>query len=598
MNLNPHLPEERDLPASHMQARQEHLVSEIARDIEQSGAGRLGRVRVWAERLPGRHPWMGWSRLRRPVVGAGGLLGTAAVVLIVLGAAGVFGAGGARIADHVAAILPDEKVDGYVALVPRVLRSGERASFGVSLLKGERPVSGTVRVAVLRKTTLVAEGKARIVGKGTVQVQVPRVAPGEYQVTVQGAGFSDSAAVQVQEGTLVFLETDKPIYKPGQTIQMRVLAMDSELKPVPTEATVEVQDAKAIKVFKRTVQTDEFGMTTLELPLSQEPNLGVWKLKATAGGSSNELDVRVEEYVLPKYGVTVDLAKEWFLVDEPISGHVKAEYSFGRPVSGELRVKASRYVGQWQEFATFTAPIDGEGDFRLDPAQYVAGVPEAGGQGNVTLDVSVVEKSTGYEEKSTELVTVAAAPVNIRLIPEGSAFKPGLPFGFLVVTETPDGQPVEAAVALETTFFDENYNEVGRDSRRVETSRGTALLRLLAPDERRPHVGPGDVGSRRGVQGDHRRLLALGQLRVRGAAGGGRPLRRRHGEVPRRVHERGHHLLLRGGLAGPRDLQRQRRAGHLDPGHPGHGPVGPPPGLPDPAQQRGGRRQPALRGRG
>ena len=111
----------------------------------------------------------------------------------------------------------------------------------------------------------------------------------------------------------------------------------------------------------------------------------------------------------------------------------------------------------------------------------MAGVPEAGGQGNVTLDVSVVEKSTGYEEKSTELVTVAAAPVNIRLIPEGSAFKPGLPFGFLVVTETPDGQPVEAEVALETTFFDENYNEVGRDSRRVETSRGTAQLRILAP---------------------------------------------------------------------------------------------------------------------
>ena len=73
-------------------------------------------------------------------------------------------------------------------------------------------------------------------------------------MTVQGAGFSDSADVQVQQGTLVFLETDKPIYKPGQTIQMRVLALDSELKPVPTEATVEVQDAKAIKVFKQTVR--------------------------------------------------------------------------------------------------------------------------------------------------------------------------------------------------------------------------------------------------------------------------------------------------------------------------------------------------------
>ncbi|MCJ7797264.1 MAG: hypothetical protein MUQ56_10950, partial [Thermoleophilia bacterium] len=133
MNLNPHLPEERDLPAARMQARQEHLVSEITRDIEQSRAGRRGRARVWAERLAGRRPWAGWPRLRRPIVGAGVLLGTAAVVLIALGAAGVFGTGETRVVDHVAAIRPAEKVDGYVALVPRVLRSGERASFGVSL---------------------------------------------------------------------------------------------------------------------------------------------------------------------------------------------------------------------------------------------------------------------------------------------------------------------------------------------------------------------------------------------------------------------------------------------------------------------------------
>lgn len=482
MNCNPQLPEERDLPAARMRARREHLVSEIGRDLERgsASAGRLsspaaGSRRWWA-------PWAASPSSRRPVFGAGVALGALGVVLLVLGAAGVFGVGGTRVANHVAAIFPDETVDGYVALVPRVLRSGETASFGVSLLKGERPVNGTVRVALLKQTKVVAEGKARILGKGTVEVQVPRVAPGEYQVTVRGAGFSDSAAVQIQEGTLVFLETDKPIYKPGQTIRMRVLAIDSDLKPVPTEVTVEVQDAKAVKVFRRTVQTDEFGMTTLELPLSQEPNLGVWKLKAVAAGSSNELDVRVEEYVLPKYGVTVDLAKNWFLVDEPISGHVKAEYSFGRPVNGELRVKASRYVGAREEFATFTAPIDGEGDFRLDPARYVAGVPEAGGQGNVRLDVWVVEKSTGYEEKSTELVTVAAAPVNIRLIPEGSAFKPGLPFAFVVVTETPDGQPVEAAVEVETTFFDKDYTEVGRDRRPVETQRGTALLQLLPPD--------------------------------------------------------------------------------------------------------------------
>ena len=110
---------------------------------------------------------------------------------------------------------------------------------------------------------------------------------------------------------------------------------------------------------------------------------------------------------------------------------------------------ASRYVGEWEEYATYTAPIDGEGDFTIEPAGYVAGVPEAGGLGNVRLDITVVEKATGYEQTTTELITVADSPVNLQLIPESTAFKPALPFGFVLVTETPGGEPVEAQVTVE-----------------------------------------------------------------------------------------------------------------------------------------------------
>lgn len=373
------------------------------------------------------------------------------------------------------------EVDGYVALVPRVLRAGETESVSLSLFHGDRLTTATVQVALRQKDQPVLRTSARIKGKGTIELQVPQVAKGDYEIVVNGPGFTDNAKVQVQQGTLLFLETDKPIYKPGQTILMRLVALNSELRPVPSEATIEVQDAKAIKVFKQAVTTDEFGMATLELPLSSEPNLGVWKVSARAGDTSTEVDVRVEEYVLPKYEIRVDLPKQWFLVDEPITGHVTAEYSFGKPVRGELQVKASRYVGVWEEFATFTAAIDSEADFQVQAAGFVAGVPEAGGLGNVTLDVTVVERATGYEEKTTELVTVAAAPVNVQIIPESPVFKPSLPFNLLLVTETPDGEPVEASVRVDVAYQDENYDQVGQDQQGVETKRGTALLRVTPP---------------------------------------------------------------------------------------------------------------------
>ncbi|OFW57221.1 MAG: hypothetical protein A2133_06865 [Actinobacteria bacterium RBG_16_64_13] len=374
-----------------------------------------------------------------------------------------------------------DKVDGYVALIPSVLRSGETASFSFTLTDGQKPAKSHVTVAVLNEGKTIAQGAADVDGTGTVSFDIPAVAAGEYDVKVAGAGFSDTTPVQIQAGTLLFLETDKPIYKPGQTIQVRLVALDSELKPVQTQATLEIQDAKGIKIFKQSLTADEYGTVTTQLPLSTEPNLGVWKLSAFAGDASTQLDVRVEEYVLPKYEVKAELTKDWFLVNETITGHVTAKYSYGRAVSGELKVKASRYVGEWEEYATYTARIDGEGSFTIDAAGYVAGVPEAGGLGNVRLDVTVVEKATGYEQTTTELITVAESPVVLQVIPESASFKPTLPFSALVSTETPGGDPVEAEVTLEISYMTEDFGDAGHETRKAETKRGVALVQLTPP---------------------------------------------------------------------------------------------------------------------
>lgn len=373
-------------------------------------------------------------------------------------------------------------VDGYVALVPRVLRAGETESVSLSLFSGTHLADGDVQIRLRQGDKLFVQQTAHIEGKGAVEVDIPPLDKGDYEIVVEGPGFKDVAKVQVQAGTILFVETDKPIYKPGQTILIRAVALNSELKPVAAPAAVEVQDAKGTKIFKQEVATDEFGMATLELPLSNEPNLGVWKIRAQSGDTSTELDMRVEEYVLPKYEVAVEMPKQWFLVDEAIEGHVSARYSFGKQVNGELKITATRYVGIWEEFATFTTPInDGEADFEIQAAGYVAGVPEAGGLGNVTLEVAVVEKNTGYEEKTTQLVTVAAAPVNIQIIPESPVFKPTLPFNLLLVSETPDGQPVESDVTVDVTYYDENFTQVADDHKQIETKRGTAILSLDPP---------------------------------------------------------------------------------------------------------------------
>ena len=379
-------------------------------------------------------------------------------------------------------VLP-ENVDGYLALAPAQLRSGQLEGISVSLFQGQHPAKGDVEVALMRGGNPVAKAQEVIEGSGTVSIQLPRVSPGRYAISVSGKGFRHVAQVQVVDTKALFLETDKPIYKPGQNIHIRVLLLDAELKPLSGEVTIEMQDAKGIKVFKQQATSDDFGMVNLEMPLSTEPNLGVWKLTARSGDQTTQIDVRVEEYVLPKYEVTVETSKDWVLANEPVKGTVSAEYSFGKPVRGEVEIVASRYVGVWEEFATFTQEIDGSGSFELPAVGYVSGVPASGGQGNLTLNITVREKSTGYVESTTRLLTVAESPLKLQVIPEGLAFKPSLPFSFLVVTETPGNEPVDREVSVAVDYWGEDLQSLGRRTHRITTDRGKALLQIDPPED-------------------------------------------------------------------------------------------------------------------
>ena len=374
---------------------------------------------------------------------------------------------------------------GYLAIAPRTFRAGQREMVSVSLFKDRQPTTGTVQLAIVKDGRPVAQALAQIQGRGDVPVDVPaKAAEGDYQLQFAAGSFQDQSPVRVEDGTLLFLESDKPIYKPGQTIHFRVLTLDPQLRPVATPATVDLSDAKGLKVYKKDVQTDEYGMATLDVPLSTEPNLGVWKATARAGKRTAQLDVRVERYVLPKYEVEVSLPKDWVLASEQIAGSVSAEYSYGKPVQGEVQIKAMRYVGTWQEYASVSPQLDagGKAEFKLPPAQYVAGVPGSGGMGNVSLEVTVREKSTGYEEKTSKLLTVAATPTVLRVIPESVSFKPGLPLSLLILAETPDGKPVDANVRLDLAYTKGDFNRT-RETQQVAVKGGKALLKVTPPSD-------------------------------------------------------------------------------------------------------------------
>ena len=377
--------------------------------------------------------------------------------------------------------------DEYLLLVPKMMFSGGESSVTMSAFLEEESVSRCVEYTLTDaagEVVPLVKASTSDTGNAVAKFNVPDIEEGSYTLTAtpEGADSSFTTTIQVVRNNPIFIETDKPIYKPGQTIHVRLLCLNNNLVPLVQDTTVEISDAKGVKIFKDELTTNEYGVAYFDLPLASELNLGTWKVKATSGTSMSEVDIRVEKYVLPKFDLELSTEKNWFLVDDPIKGTVSAEYFFGKDVEGEVEIEAMRYVGVWEEYATYSGDLeDGSLEFELDPVEYVAGTYGASGQGSVMLNVTVTDTG-GNSEETTELLTIAQDPVVLQMIPESDSIKPGMPLQVLIVTKDPGGQPLEQEVTVSADFYDDRYERTTQKET-VTTDNGVALLTFAIPED-------------------------------------------------------------------------------------------------------------------
>ena len=374
-------------------------------------------------------------------------------------------------------------------LAPQVMFTNGESAITIAAEHKGQPVEQSISFTLVDEEGGKTELTKCSTGNGghvVATFDVPVTEQGTYTLIAQPAG-SDAefkGSVRIVNSSALFLETDKPIYKPGQTIHGRVLSLNNKMIPIPGECIIEISDAKGIKIFKETLTTNEYGVASFDMPLANELNLGTWKAIANIGESTTQLDLRIEKYVLPKFEVNVSTPRNWFLVDEKITGTVDAAYFFGKPVEGQVTITASRYVGIWEEYATYDADlVDGSIEFDLPKAGYVSGTHGAGGMGSLMLNISVTDTGD-HTEITTTLLKIADSSTVLQLIPESSLIKPGMPFNILIVTETPDGEPLDREVEVDIDFIDEDYNS-NKETKTVNTANGVALVTFQVPDDTR-----------------------------------------------------------------------------------------------------------------
>jgi 5-hydroxyisourate hydrolase-like protein (transthyretin family) len=302
----------------------------------------------------------------------------------------------------------------------------------------------------------VYEGKTDADGVAEARFRVPDLPAGKYRLEVTTRSLLGeeklTRTVKVKTSPRVLLTSDKPLYQPGQTMHLRALALRAiDLRPAGNAAlTLEVEDGRGNKVFKRPLRTSEHGIAHADFELADEVNEGDYRLRAVLGEYQAEKSVTVRRYVLPKFRATLKADKTFYLPRETVRGELQADYFFGKPVAGaKVKVVASTFDVAFKEFQVWEGKTDERGHvkFEVNLPRYFVGLPLRKGDALVRLEAKVTD-TADHAEVVSRTWPVSAQAIRVSLIPEGGTLRPGLDNRVFVAALYPDGSPARCAVKV------------------------------------------------------------------------------------------------------------------------------------------------------
>lgn len=128
--------------------------------------------------------------------------------------------------------------------------------------------------------------------------------------------------------------TDRPLYKPGQTVNVKVFARHWEprtfgLTPAKN-MKIEVRDALDKRIFEKSLVLSEFGTADFSFDLAAGSPLGEYVVSASADSYVAQITrFSVQVFALPAFMVKVEAKKDRFEVGESADFSTAARYHFG-----------------------------------------------------------------------------------------------------------------------------------------------------------------------------------------------------------------------------------------------------------------------------
>ncbi|XP_035228496.1 ovostatin-like, partial [Stegodyphus dumicola] len=151
---------------------------------------------------------------------------------------------------------------GFILTSPKVLDAGTTEYFTLSVFDVPPGEEITIHLLRINDNSVLAESKVNVLPNHNMWVEMfipplKDVKRAKLHIFGTFSGLSSTYKIDEKQevsirsrSDLTLIQTDKPLYKPGQTVRFRVLPMDSELKPLGKDATgdIWVEDSNGIRV--------------------------------------------------------------------------------------------------------------------------------------------------------------------------------------------------------------------------------------------------------------------------------------------------------------------------------------------------------------
>lgn len=147
----------------------------------------------------------------------------------------------------------------------------------------------------------------------------------------------------IKKSYYTFIQTDKPIYKPGDLVQFRIVIVDRDMKPFHfNNINVLICDPLS-RTIKEFVDPGEMyiGVFTSNFTLSTSTPIGIWTVRVIID-HQNEYETTktfaVEKFTLPPFSVHISTSEENFLTNAKVPFSFYAMYSYGNYVRGNAKL--------------------------------------------------------------------------------------------------------------------------------------------------------------------------------------------------------------------------------------------------------------------